>query len=518
MQSLLALDERPPGGSAAALYPPGWGVLAAGKVLAGAGPGEVHPERAYLVVGRLIDLYWRGEFEGQRRRALALLSRLGSPEISRYFLQAARSPDPRVRERSAEALAALTGPRVAQGLLSLLKDPEVSVRAAACLALGGQGDASSVEPLVERLKDAAGRVRRSAAEALGFLGERRAAPALLGALPALLRALEDPGIALRKKAAEALGKIGDPDVLAALAGRLRTGSVPEKWAAAETLADWRAPEAVPPLAAALSDPSARVRKRAAYALGNLAWGSARPFPEAVEALGEALSDASEEVRGRAAFALGLTGSPRAARFLAKALRDESDSVRRKAADSLAAVVAGASEAQGVSPEEERDLEAGRGALRALSRDEDADLRFRAAFGLAFCGGADGASALERVREAAGQPPALAPLSASLRFAGASLSPLRRRALEVLGRAGGAAEAGLLREGLEDGDPGVRRAAAEALGRVRVEGGRDPADGERVEGEVREALATALGDVDARVREAAWEGWVRRLEREETQGE
>ena len=481
LNELLALEEKAEGaGGEIPLHPPGWGPLAAGRILSEAGSTEAQGgggggEAADRVVGRLVQLHWKGKFEGQRRRALAALSQIGGAAVPRYFLQAAESPNPQIRECAAAALGAFSGTKVRDGLRSLLDDPEASVRAAACLAAGKQEDPSSTTFLVKRLQDESGKVRRFAAEALGLLGDPEATPALLGAL-------EDLGFAVRKRAAETLGKIGDPAVLDNLAGRLRTGTVAEKWNAAEALADWNAPGAVPPLAAALRDASAKVRKRAAYALGNL------PFPGAAAALGESLQDESAEVRGRAAYALGLMESPEAVRFLVPALADENESVRKKAADSLAALAAGAP-AGG-------EWEAGRRALRALLRGPDDDLRFRAAFGLAAAGDGGDPNPMDAVREAAGRPEVF----------------YRRRALAVLGRVDGAGEEelGFLLKGLEDTDPAVRRIAAEALGGIQPE----PDVEVKSEVLIETALAGTLEDSDARVRAAAFEGWIMRRERKE----
>ncbi len=241
LNELLALEEKAEGaGREIPLHPPGWGPLAAGRILSEAGSTKAQGgEAADRVVGRLVQLYWKGKFEGQPRRALAALSQIGGAAVPRHFLQAAESPNPQVRESAAAALGEFSGTKVRDGLRSLLDDPEASVRAAACLAAGKQEDPSSTAPLVERLRDPSGRVRRAAAEALAPAGDPEATPPLL-------KALEDPGIAVRKRAAEALGRIGDPAVLDALAERLRTGTDSEKWSAAEALADWSAPEAVPP--------------------------------------------------------------------------------------------------------------------------------------------------------------------------------------------------------------------------------------------------------------------------------
>ena len=63
----------------------------------------------------------------------------------------------------------------------------------------------------------------------------------------------------------------------------------------------------------LGDPEARVRRRAALALGRVG------LPDAVEPLTRALGDEEPEVRQMAAFALGLIGSPAARPALPQAL-------------------------------------------------------------------------------------------------------------------------------------------------------------------------------------------------------
>ena len=84
------------------------------------------------------------------------------------------------------------------------------------------------------------------------------------------------------------------------------------------------------LVAYLDDPSSRIRRRAALALGRVG------LPDAVEPLARRLeaTETEPEVRLMAAFALGLIGDPAAAAPLRLALEDPSPKVRGRAAEAL----------------------------------------------------------------------------------------------------------------------------------------------------------------------------------------
>jgi cyclophilin family peptidyl-prolyl cis-trans isomerase/HEAT repeat protein len=78
----------------------------------------------------------------------------------------------------------------------------------------------------------------------------------------------------------------------------------------------------------LDDPEARVRRRAALALGRVG------LPDAVEPLTRLLSDEEPEVRQMAAFALGLIGSPAARPALLEALANSDAVLQSRAAEAL----------------------------------------------------------------------------------------------------------------------------------------------------------------------------------------
>jgi hypothetical protein len=89
-----------------------------------------------------------------------------------------------------------------------------------------------------------------------------------------------------------------------------------------------APPAPSDLLRLLGDTEARVRRRAALALGRVG------LPEGVEPLTRRLADEEVEVRQMAAFALGLIGDAAARPALLMALKDASPIVQGRAAEAL----------------------------------------------------------------------------------------------------------------------------------------------------------------------------------------
>ena len=88
------------------------------------------------------------------------------------------------------------------------------------------------------------------------------------------------------------------------------------------------PPRVPDLVALLSDPEARVRRRAALAIGRAG------VPAGVPALVRVLADSDPEVRQMAAYALGLVGDTSARDPLLAALADPAPVVKGSAAEAL----------------------------------------------------------------------------------------------------------------------------------------------------------------------------------------
>lgn len=147
---------------------------------------------------------------------------------------------------------------------------------------------------------------------------------------ALIKALDDPEARVRRDAAYALGNREAPSAVNALAARL-TGdpSGDVRETAAWSLGQIESPAATAALsAAAKRDSSVEVRGTAVWALGQI------EDPQSVPALAAVLVDPSPEVRGRAAWALGSIGARPAPDALVAALRDTSSSVRLRAAWAL----------------------------------------------------------------------------------------------------------------------------------------------------------------------------------------
>lgn len=103
---------------------------------------------------------------------------------------------------------------------------------------------------------------------------------------------------------------------------------PARGAGARVAAPTPPPPAPPDLLRLLTDAEARVRRRAALAVGRVGLG------EGVQPLAELLTDDEPEVRQMAAFALGLIGDRRAVEPLVAALGDPSPLVQASAAEAL----------------------------------------------------------------------------------------------------------------------------------------------------------------------------------------
>lgn len=98
---------------------------------------------------------------------------------------------------------------VAPDLTVLVGDSDPNIRRRAALAIGRVGLSDGVAPLQKALTDAEPLVRQTAAFALGLIGDS-------SAVPALTTALQDADPGVRGRAAEALGLIGDPGSAAAV--------------------------------------------------------------------------------------------------------------------------------------------------------------------------------------------------------------------------------------------------------------------------------------------------------------
>ncbi|MGA2171908.1 MAG: HEAT repeat domain-containing protein [Sedimentisphaerales bacterium] len=83
-----------------------------------------------------------------------------------HLIDALKSSDDNVREKSAETLGLIEDKSAIPALIGALRDQEWNVRFSVAWALGNIGDESAAAPLLEALNDETGDVRFNAAKAL----------------------------------------------------------------------------------------------------------------------------------------------------------------------------------------------------------------------------------------------------------------------------------------------------------------------------------------------------------------
>ncbi|HTU19715.1 MAG TPA: HEAT repeat domain-containing protein [Gemmataceae bacterium] len=266
-----------------------------------------------------------------------------------------------------------------------LNSSDASLRRSAAFALGrmGQDAQDAVPDLVSRLRDDDEKVRDMAASAIGDIARALksdngdAWQQSGGWLVKILK--EDPSERVRRSTAYALGTFGP-----------------------------QAAGATKALTKALADSNASVRQNAAWALGRIGPDDR----DAVADLCKCLRDKNALVRRDAATALGSMpkAGVRAGRPLIELVKSESDSVVKKMALDSLAHVAGPKQADAA-----KDLE-------PLLADKDPEIRFPAAIVLARIGAESAAVALPVLQAALKDSN-----NANRELAAASLSKLRRAA-------------------------------------------------------------------------------------------
>ncbi|MEO7454286.1 MAG: MFS transporter, partial [Fimbriimonadales bacterium] len=141
--------------------------------------------------------------------------------------------------------------------------------------------------------------------------------------------LIDPSPRLRREAAEALGRIGGPEASVALQRLIEEQPLLVEDEMVEALALIGDASAVPSLVSLLENPSSSLRRASAKALGRLR------SPDALDALMEAAAAKDPELRRAAIQALRLIGDRRCAEVVGNALIDPYPSVRVAAAEASA---------------------------------------------------------------------------------------------------------------------------------------------------------------------------------------
>jgi len=447
------------------------------------------------------------------RAAEALVDGLGEPDnVGR-------------RNAAIEALVAIGSEAVDPLTRALAGKPEH--RKVLIDTLGLIGDSSGAAALEPFLEDGDANVQVAAAEALGQIGGAQAQAALK-------RALGRPApILLALAVLDGLNRSGAHLALADLAPL--AGEPMLRAAVLEAMARSGDPNALPRLAAALADPGRNVRESAIRALADLharigeeeqkRFAAALPLdPAAVQALVQALLEGTLGVQRAAAQVLGLLRRVEAVRPLVLALGDAE--LREPAARALVAIGSrGLETLVALAPDLESRLRAEVYALlprfgpqsaeprvQALLyealEDEDGDAAAGAAIALGEAGSRDALAPLLRALER-GEPLAGAAAVALGRLGTRHYDQVRilisSRGLHgpdapylcrVLGACGRAEDAALLRVALGADAPAVRRAAAEALASLPLEGDSSKSR------EIDEALLFALADESAEVRAQA----------------
>jgi len=439
------------------------------------------------------------------------------------------------RDVRGEVIEALVrhGPGVTELLIEQLGSEDLEVRKSAAAALGRIGDARAVGALAEALGDDAELVI-AAADALAKIGDRRAFDALLalvgdsraavrqaavGALNSLgapempgrvLPLLRDPDPNVRESAVKIAGYFGYAECADILLERCGDEDERVRRAAVEHLPYLEDERATPALARALRHEAPKVRAAAAGAMAQA------DGPEVSAALIEALADEDSWVRYFAARSLGRRGEAGSTGALAGLARgDKSNHVRIAAVEALG-VIGGEEAAGAVAPlAGSDDVDLARAALGALGRIRHPDarrplfealhstlpeVRAAAAGALGERGDPEAVERLRCVAAADPEPEVFRAAIEALRRAGTpdalaglvSLTADAGRRAEAVAALAQTGEAllGEVARGLSPGQPvGVRRAVAEALGRIKSR-------------RASELLRGALADPDASVRSAA----------------
>jgi HEAT repeat protein len=286
-----------------------------------------------------------------RAAATALLGELGGPEVVALLRARTVDPDAVVRAAAAQALGTMRAADAEPDFGRLLEDPKPVVREAAVWAAAATGLNSLLPSMVELLADSEPSVRRHATDAIVQLGDRSVTPVLTQAYS---RATPE----IRETIAITLSRL-DPAALSGLMDILDDAlSLEGKLALIRTLAPPRTAEALTLLHQLSADVEPGVRAAAVKMLGRarVAVASGLRDPDetvrvnAVDScckadgetharaiLGVLHSDPSPRVRERAALAIGLLGLPIGEEALLTASR-RSEPVNVRAAAVLGAAV------------------------------------------------------------------------------------------------------------------------------------------------------------------------------------
>ncbi|WP_301677416.1 HEAT repeat domain-containing protein [Methanoculleus methanifontis] len=369
------------------------------------------------------------------------------------------------------------GPGAVEPLIQTLNDPDSAIQMGAARALGMIG-APAVARLIYELRTEQDGAQRKAVEALKMISEPAVIP--------LIDALQDRDWQIRLGAARALVGIGDPAV-EPLVRALRTAPPAIRMGAAAALGKIGSPAAIEPLTDALLQDDWRLGRVVVRALGMMGEPAVRP-------LLRVLRDGNGASRKGAVAAFVLIDEP-AARLLPGALTDEHFRVRAGVADALDRLDWSPATAEEtvvylIAKERWGDLaRAGATAVEPLVRvleDRDDSIRRRAAKILGEIGDPHAVPGLMNLlhddyysvrREAAAAivaigAPVMEPVVSALSDPDGDV---RKRAADVLAEIGDARAIGPLEGIFDDEDWYARKAAENAVERIRARAGEEAGD-------------------------------------------
>ncbi len=283
-------------------------------------PIEPDPER----VAGLIELLKQGELEHRRIAAEDLMS-INAPAVVPALIEALHDTDQGVRLMAVWALGQKNDPAAEPALLNLVNDPSAEIRAVALNSLGTLNPNAALTLAFQGFKDTDSNVRKAALTILG-----RSETVHPKIFPAVSAALEDSNPGVRQTAAETLGLLKNIKGIPIL-NKASEDADPGVRQAAILALGGLAPNAIPVLTTLLVRKETDVKRAAAAALGSTHQRAA------VAPLVKALSDADPTVRQAVVSALSRIPDAQAAIGLVQALQDVDPTVQEWALQYLMVV-------------------------------------------------------------------------------------------------------------------------------------------------------------------------------------
>ena len=287
----------------------------------------------------------------------------------------------------------------ARALLDGIASADACERHLAATLIGRIGDSTIVRDLANRFDNAAPSERQAVLISFGLLDAESQAPRIV-------RALRDESAAVRANAAWALGRLEVKTTAAPLVASMRDQSDLVRAAGVVAFGHLGVPDSIETLIRVMrTDPSAEVRRVAAWALGEL------QHRGAASALVQTLaSDKDEDVREMAVWALANANARESVDAVITAMRsDQSPNVRetaawalaelnaRRAVDALNEVIGkdSDSDVRGTAAWAIGQLHPGKAPANLVKaiRDADADVREKAAWALSEIADPDVAPAI-----------------------------------------------------------------------------------------------------------------------------